>query len=308
MNDNADHIPQEVIAVMTEQQRASSTYLWDNALAQARERISAGAVWLDPRTTAQLEGIGVAPGWACLEAGAGGGSITEWLCKRVGDKGRVLATDIDMRFVGELSYPNLDVQRHDITTDDVPEGEFDLVHARLLLEHLPGHALALSKLVATLKPGGWLLVRLDHLTCGVADPSGNPERLSVYQAALVSRPWMPTESDWTSVVSCSRCFEIRVWSTSKLKDTCACPLEVQPSVPLCMGARPFRDVYLTSGLTDDEVDRYFSLLHDPEFVMMSHLFCVRQGPKSRYAAVRVLGIIHGERLEQLGRLQTWYIS
>src|SRR4051794_21337233 len=158
MNDNADHISQEGITGMTEQQRASTTYLLDNALAQARERISAGAAWLDPWTTAQLEAIGVAPGWACLEAGAGGGSVTEWLCKRVGDQGRVLATDIDTRFVGELTYPNLDVRRHDITTDDVPESEFDLVHARLLLEHLPAHALALSKLVAALKPGGWLLV------------------------------------------------------------------------------------------------------------------------------------------------------
>src|SRR5215831_15354505 len=78
MNDNPDHIPQEGITSMTEQQRASSTYLLDNALAQARERLSAGAAWLDPWTTAQLEAIGVAPGWVCLEAGAGGGSITEW--------------------------------------------------------------------------------------------------------------------------------------------------------------------------------------------------------------------------------------
>jgi hypothetical protein len=54
---------------MTEQQRASSTYLLDNALAQARERISAGAAWLDPWTTAQLEAIDVAPAWTASRCG-----------------------------------------------------------------------------------------------------------------------------------------------------------------------------------------------------------------------------------------------
>src|ERR1700676_1405344 len=97
MNDNAAHSAHEAAARMPAQQPTSSAYILDNALEQARERLSAGAEWLDPWTTRQLEAIGGTQGWACLEAGAGGGSITEWLCKRVGDQGRVLATDIDTR-------------------------------------------------------------------------------------------------------------------------------------------------------------------------------------------------------------------
>jgi SAM-dependent methyltransferase len=268
---------------MTEQQRSSSTYLLDNALAEARERIAAGAAWLDPWTTAQLEATGVAPGWACLEAGAGGGSITEWLCKHVGDRGRVLATDIDTRFVGELSYPNLDVKRHDITTDDLPEGEFDLVHARLLLEHLPGDALALSKLVAALKPGGWLLVEdFDHLTCGVVDPSGNPERSRVYQAA------------WAAALKAMDAHGIRLDFGRRLfqmfRDQGLAHVAAEGHVLisgggsafgtfLYLGGKPFRDAFLTLGLRNDEVDRYFSLLKDPEFVMMSHLFVSARGQK-----------------------------
>ena len=176
---------------------------------------------------------------ACLEAGAGGGSITEWLCKRVGDQGRVLATDIDTRFVGELSYPNLDVQRHDITTDDVPESEFDLVHARLLLEHLPGHALALSKLVAALKPGAGSWWRISttlpvgwRIPLGIQSDRGSIRR----RGPLVSSTWMPTESDWTLVVGCTRCVEIRGWPTLKLKAACSCPLEVRPLVRFCTWA------------------------------------------------------------------------
>ncbi|MCC9306182.1 class I SAM-dependent methyltransferase [Kitasatospora sp. RB6PN24] len=32
---------------------------------------------------------------------------------------------------------NVRVWRHDITCDPLPEGEFDLVHVRLVLLHLP---------------------------------------------------------------------------------------------------------------------------------------------------------------------------
>ncbi|HEV7662159.1 MAG TPA: methyltransferase domain-containing protein, partial [Chloroflexota bacterium] len=183
MTDNAARSAHEAAASMTPPQPASSAYILDNALEQARERLSAGAEWLDPWTIGQLEAIGVGQGWACLEAGAGGGSITKWLCKRVGEQGRVLATDIDPRFLGVLSYLNLEVQRHDITTDALPENQFDLAHARLLLCHLPSRDLALSRMIAALKPGGWLVVEdFDHITCGVVDPSEDPERASVYQA------------------------------------------------------------------------------------------------------------------------------
>ncbi|MCA1644631.1 MAG: hypothetical protein LC797_03885 [Chloroflexi bacterium] len=78
-------------------QEVSNVYMLDNALDRARERLAAGAAWLDPWTIGQLEAIGVATGWACLEAGAGGGSITAWPCNRVAKRGRVLATDIDPR-------------------------------------------------------------------------------------------------------------------------------------------------------------------------------------------------------------------
>jgi hypothetical protein len=54
---------------------------------------------------------------------------------------------------------------------------------------------------------------------------------------LTSSTWMPTESAWTSVVGCSRCFEIRVWPTLKLKDACSCPLEVRPLVRFCTWAQ-----------------------------------------------------------------------
>jgi SAM-dependent methyltransferase len=70
----------------------------------------------------------------------------------------VVAVDLDTRFVDELDHPNLEVRRQDIVTQPLPAGEFDLVHARALLMHLPARDAVLSDLVAALRPGGWLVV------------------------------------------------------------------------------------------------------------------------------------------------------
>jgi SAM-dependent methyltransferase len=143
-----------------------ATYIFDNAWARARERLTAVEARSDPGTVRNLEALDVRPGWHCLEVGAGGGSIADWLCNRVGRSGRVVAIDIDTRFVGQLDHPNLEVRTQDVAaTGALETGVYDLVHARLLLEHVPGRDQALSNMVAALKPGGWIqLEELDHIT------------------------------------------------------------------------------------------------------------------------------------------------
>jgi SAM-dependent methyltransferase len=49
------------------------------------------------------------------------------------------------------------VRRHDIATDPLPEATFDLVHSHLVLVHLPEREKALARMIAALKPGGWLV-------------------------------------------------------------------------------------------------------------------------------------------------------
>ena len=102
--------------------------------------------------------MGVGTRWKCLDIGAGGGSIAQWPCTQVGPHGSVLATDIDTRFLGALAEPNLEVRRHAISADDLPEATLDLVHTRLVLMHLPAREHVLARLMAALKPGGWLLL------------------------------------------------------------------------------------------------------------------------------------------------------
>ncbi|KAA1475634.1 hypothetical protein DENSPDRAFT_783920 [Dentipellis sp. KUC8613] len=58
--------------------------------------------------------------------------------------------------------PNLRWQYVDLTQDPFPpelaEGTFDIVHARLVMMHLPHGASILQRAAALVRPGGWLLV------------------------------------------------------------------------------------------------------------------------------------------------------
>ena len=134
-----------------------SGYLLDNGTKEAPTRFAVLSSLFDPGTIRHLKACGVSRGWNCLEVGGGGGSVASWLADRVGPTGRVLATDIDPRFLEALDLPNLEVRRHDIATDALPEGAFDLVHARLVLMHLPERKTALARMISALKPGGWLV-------------------------------------------------------------------------------------------------------------------------------------------------------
>jgi 2-polyprenyl-3-methyl-5-hydroxy-6-metoxy-1,4-benzoquinol methylase len=139
-------------------------YAFDPAWERERERLSALERTFDEGTARHLETIGVAPGWHCLEVGAGGGTIAAWLCERVGPDGRVVATDMDTRFIERLEYPNLEVLRHDITQDPLKDQSFDLIHARTVLEHIPVRDDVVPRLVRALKPGGWLMLEDVDLT------------------------------------------------------------------------------------------------------------------------------------------------
>lgn len=129
-------------------------YLLDNAQAEARRRFAGLEASFDALTRQHLAARGVRPGWRCLEVGAGSGSVARWLAGQVGPYGHVLATDIDTRWTDPGEFPNLDVAQHDIAADPMPADGFDLIHARLVLVHLPARDQVLARLAAALpRPG-----------------------------------------------------------------------------------------------------------------------------------------------------------
>ncbi|MBV9281043.1 MAG: class I SAM-dependent methyltransferase [Chloroflexi bacterium] len=111
-------------------------YAFDQPWEEERQRLVLLEEAHDPVTIRQLEAVEVGKGWRCAEVGAGAGSIARWLAERVGATGRVIALDLDTRFLDAASYTNLEVRRQDIVHDPLEEGAYDLIHARYLLMHL----------------------------------------------------------------------------------------------------------------------------------------------------------------------------
>lgn len=130
-------------------------YVLDQGFAKERERLSGMEALWDPGTQALLAELGIGAGWTCMEVGAGGGSLVQWMADRGAD---VTAVDIDTRYVDHLASDAITVRRVDIREDELPQSEFDLVHSRLVLEHLSDRKQILERLVATLRPGGWIVI------------------------------------------------------------------------------------------------------------------------------------------------------
>lgn len=160
-----------------------SHYLFDSAAAQAAGRFSALESCYDPVSRRQLELTGLATGWRCLEVGGGSASLGDWLGERVGPRGEVTVTELEPRWAASRHRPDhVRLLRHDIVHDPLPGMDYDLVHARLVLLHLPERLEVLEKLVAALRPGGWLV--LEEFDCGWTPVLAAPDASS---AALFDR-------------------------------------------------------------------------------------------------------------------------
>jgi SAM-dependent methyltransferase len=133
-------------------------YLLDNQQAEAGKRFDALATLFNPSTFRHIEGLGHAVGWNVWEVGAGGPSVAAWLAQRVGPTGRVVASDIDTSWLDKVEDRRYEVLRHDVATDAPPGAAFDLVHARLVLVHVPDRDRAIANMAAALRPGGWLIL------------------------------------------------------------------------------------------------------------------------------------------------------
>ncbi len=164
---------------MTE--HADQGYLLDNRQSEAGIRFGALAELFDPVTFRHVDQLGIGPGMRCWEVGAGGPSVPLGLAERVGPEGAVVATDIDVSWTREVTGGVIEVLSHNVAADPPPTGGFDLVHARLVLVHVPDRAEALRRMVQALRPGGWLLLEdadpaLQPLLC--PDESGPEQRLA----------------------------------------------------------------------------------------------------------------------------------
>lgn len=130
-------------------------YLFEAA--DEADRLAYGETLWDPGSRERLTALGIGPGAACLEVGAGRGGLAHWLAERVGSTGRVTATDLRTDRLDWLRRHRVDVRAHDIDRDEPPTG-YDLVHARLVVPHLADPAAAVARMCRALRPGGLLVL------------------------------------------------------------------------------------------------------------------------------------------------------
>src|SRR5262245_9184450 len=258
-------------------------YLFTHEDKAERERLAAIEAGLDPFSIECLAKIGVADGWRCLEIGAGAGSIATWLSRRVGANGRVVATDLQTKFLEAIDAPNLEVRKHDIRTDELESGAFDLVFARKVLEHLPDPSAALRRMTASLRPAGWLLVEDTDLASFMRVSCPNRDRFERFYAkfieALSSAGFQPT-------------LGLRLGNELRAAGLREVALKGMIHEATGGGDHPGLKVYrmtvermrermVNAGLlTNDEVNQFLTDLQSPELHAITEVHCVAWGRKS----------------------------
>lgn len=249
-------------------------YAFDNNDPEASDRHSQLPAILDGPTFARLSTVGDLVGRRCLEVGAGGGSVARWLAERVGPSGRVLATDLNPRHM--TSPEGYDVLRHDLVTDPMPEGPWDLIHARLVLLHIPQRHDVLVKLAAALAPGGALVIEDWATSLGsfvLAAPDRAAEDLvNKYQALLTGHvlPASGNDPTWATrahaamlaagLVRVDTAITARSW-----------PGGTAGALLIATNVQQVRDEFVSAGLSVEEIDRLRDLATDPRLVVRDAL-------------------------------------
>jgi SAM-dependent methyltransferase len=258
---------------VTASARPEAAYSFDNDDPAAVDRHQFLARMLDDSTFARLSTVGDLTGGRCLEVGAGGGSVARWLAERAGATGRVVATDLNTRHLP--TDEGYTVLQHDLVKDPVPDGPWDLIHARMVLLHIPQRREILSRLAASLAPGGALVIedwatRFPNLV--LAAPSAADAKLiDAYQKALVETILPPrgNDPDWAErahavmleegLVDVETHIDARSWRGGT------------PGALIAVAnIAQLREEFLDAGFTNAELDRIGELVADPRLVLRSH--------------------------------------
>jgi SAM-dependent methyltransferase len=234
----------------------------------------------DPETYRLLYARGIDDGWRCLEVGGGGGSIAKWLCRRVGSNGRVVVTDTDISHMAGLEEANLEIERHDVAVDPIPERVFNLVHARLVLGEVMQRDAALQSMLNSLRSGGWLVIEdLDRTS--LAPDTDDPAAEALFVKVENAVAGLLTAQGADPVLG-RRLF--RRLTSLGLSDVFARGGSAgeaggSPSAGLLrQELERLRDQLLASGsVTGEEIDACAALLADPGFAFMSPILVTAWG-------------------------------
>jgi SAM-dependent methyltransferase len=230
-------------------------------------------------------------GGRCLELGAGNGSVARWLADAVGSDGRVVATDLKPDHVRAdvCGHPRVELLRHDLRSDPLPTGPFDVVHARLLLAHLADRDTLLPALTGVLAPDGVLVVEeWGGAGPGLVLSSPWPDTADLYQryqqALLAMFASAGNDATWSvrvhAAMVAAGLSDVRtvVRARSWTGDSAGCRLPIAVSGQV-------RARLVEHGLDPDDLDLLRTHLSDPRVVVLGNLTWSITGHKAAAASM-----------------------
>jgi SAM-dependent methyltransferase len=265
----------------------SPSYAFDNDDPVAADRHDILATVLDGLTIGRLSGLGDLTGRRCLEVGAGGGSIAGWLARRCGPAGQVLATDINPRHL--RTDAGFQVLKHDLVAEPVPGGPWDLIHARLVLLHLPARREILGRLIGALARGGTLLIEDFETTFGklvlAAPTPEDAELIHKYDRLLVNHvlPSHGNDPTWAGQVHAAM-LEGGLTGVDTLIQARSWPGGSAGALLIAANLSQARKDFLAAGMSTGEFDRLLRLTADPRLVVRNPLTYSTSGRKAGWKA------------------------
>ncbi len=254
---------------------ATQTYSFNNSWGGAKQRLHLLERFADPVTQALLKHtFKVSPPKRCLEVGAGGGSITRWLCENTPCNTKVIAVDINIELLQKLKYPNLSVVQQDVS-QQLPEGLFDLIHTRAVLIHVKNRDQLLKQLVGKLRGNGCILIEEpDFSSFGPLDDTDDELKTVFCQVSKAIEVYQETTGgmvhDYGGTLE------------SKLRKTGINILQMETTLRHVAGgseeARFFaltytqikQKVLASAHLNEDLFDRFLKLFENPDFVFKTY--------------------------------------
>ncbi|MGF7217220.1 SAM-dependent methyltransferase [Spirosoma lacussanchae] len=146
------------------------------------QRLRQQAMLWEFATQRVLSRLGLREGMSCADIGSGPGETMRLMGELVGASGYVLGVDMD-NIIGQESLIMLKTAnpaRYEflhanlLELDELTQGPFDLVLARLTLYHMKNPADLLRKMSRWVKPGGYVVVQ-DYYNDGAAPSAPFPE-------------------------------------------------------------------------------------------------------------------------------------
>jgi len=257
-----------------------TSYMFDNTTAEAEKQLGFLAGILDAHSFEVLARLRIAPGSTCLDIGPGAGTVTRWLADAVGETGKVVALDVAPQHVPTEGV--IEVRQGDVRVVDLEPGGYDLIHARLVLMHLPERVEVLTRLVGALRPGGrivlsdWDCTATDLMLVHAADPAAF-EAFAAFQRTLVafgtkhgvSATWareVPAAMTAAGLIDVESTVYNRLWAGGEP----GCVLHASNS-------RQREDALLANGATIEQLETLRAAMADPATLAWSYLMYTTVG-------------------------------